>query len=56
MCSQDAKQKLPADKQVTREDAEGVIGAEIRNKPDMKTTPGGVAASVAAAATLNQNE
>ncbi|XP_054799724.1 late embryogenesis abundant protein D-34 [Prosopis cineraria] len=52
----EAKQKLPADKQVTREDAEGVIGAEIRNKPDMKTTPGGVAASVAAAATLNQNK
>ncbi|KAI9119389.1 hypothetical protein K1719_010064 [Acacia pycnantha] len=52
----DAKHRLPADKQVTREDAEGVIGAEIRNKPDMKTTPGGVAASVAAAATINQNK
>ncbi|XP_057425328.1 late embryogenesis abundant protein D-34-like [Lotus japonicus] len=51
----DAKEKLPSDKAVTREDAEGVIGAEIRNKPDMRTTPGGVAASMAAAATLNQN-
>lgn len=52
---EDAREKLPADKAVTREDAEGVIGAEIRNKPDMRTTPGGVAASMAAAATLNQN-
>ncbi|KAH1136436.1 hypothetical protein AAZX31_10G027100 [Glycine max] len=51
----DAKEKLPADKAVTREDAEGVIGAELRNKLDMRTTPGGVAASMAAAATLNQN-
>ncbi|KAK7277631.1 hypothetical protein RJT34_22646 [Clitoria ternatea] len=52
----DAKEKLAADKAVTREDAEGVIGAEIRNKGDMRTTPGGVAASLAAAATLNQNK
>ena len=44
----DATKKLPADKAVTREDAEGVIGAEIRNKPDMSTSPGGVAASMAA--------
>ncbi|KAI4349495.1 hypothetical protein L6164_010078 [Bauhinia variegata] len=51
----DAKEKLGGDKAVTREDAEAVIGAEIRNKPDMTTTPGGVAASVAAAASLNQN-
>ena len=53
---QDAREKVPSDKAVTREDAEGVIGAEITNKPDMRTTPGGVAASVAAAATLNQNK
>ncbi|PON94930.1 Seed maturation protein [Trema orientale] len=52
----DATKKLPADKAVTREDAEGVIGAEIRNKPDMSTSPGGVAASMAAAARLNQNK
>ncbi|KAK7393522.1 hypothetical protein VNO78_22080 [Psophocarpus tetragonolobus] len=51
----DARVKLSADKVVTREDAEGVIGAELRNKMDMRTTPGGVAASMAAAATLNQN-
>lgn len=50
-----AREKLPEDKAVTREDAEGVIGAELRNKPNMRTTPGGVAASLAAAATLNQN-
>ncbi|CAK8571928.1 unnamed protein product [Lathyrus sativus] len=51
-----AREKLGADKAVTREDAEGVIGAELRNKADMRTTPGGVAASMAAAATLNQNK
>ncbi|GAU47877.1 hypothetical protein TSUD_404490 [Trifolium subterraneum] len=50
-----AREKLGADKAVTREDAEGVIGAELRNKPDMTTMPGGVAETVAAAATLNQN-
>ncbi|CAL5207001.1 unnamed protein product [Lathyrus oleraceus] len=49
-----AREKLGADKAVTREDAERVIGAELRNKDDMKTTPGGVAGSMAAAATLNQ--
>ncbi|KAE8009743.1 hypothetical protein FH972_006162 [Carpinus fangiana] len=52
----DASGRLPTDKEVTREDAEGVIGAEIRNKRDMSTTPGGVAAAIAAAATLNQNK
>ncbi|OIV91335.1 hypothetical protein TanjilG_01953 [Lupinus angustifolius] len=52
----DAREKLPSDKTVTKEDAEGVIGAEIRNKKDMITTPGGVAATVTAAATLNQNK
>ncbi|EEF41678.1 late embryogenesis abundant protein D-34 [Ricinus communis] len=51
----DATAQLPADRAVRREDAEGVISAEIRNKPDMRTTPGGVAASMAAAARLNQN-
>jgi hypothetical protein len=53
---QDASGRLPADKEVTREDAEGVISAEIRNKGDMSTTPGGVAAAIAAAARLNQNK
>lgn len=51
----DATAKLSADKEVTRADAEGVLGAEIRNKPDMTTHPGGVAASVLAAARLNQS-
>lgn len=52
----DATLKLPGDKPVTKEDAEGVICAEVRNKPDMATHPGGVAASVAAAARLNQEK
>lgn len=51
---QDATIKMDNDKPVTREDAERVIGAEMRNKPDMGTTPGGVAASLASAARLNQ--
>ncbi|KAK6120850.1 hypothetical protein DH2020_045406 [Rehmannia glutinosa] len=50
----DASAKLPSDKAVTRRDAEGVIGAELRNDPNLCTRPGGVAASVAAAARLNQ--
>ncbi|XP_050203542.1 late embryogenesis abundant protein D-34-like [Mercurialis annua] len=50
----DATLKLPADKPVTREDARGVIEAEVRNKPDMHATPGGVAASMAAAARANR--
>ncbi|XP_008235307.1 PREDICTED: late embryogenesis abundant protein D-34-like [Prunus mume] len=52
---EDATQKLPADKVVTREDAKAVIGAEIRNSPTMSTTRGGVAESLAAASRLNQN-
>ncbi|KAJ1423817.1 Late embryogenesis abundant protein [Sesbania bispinosa] len=51
----DATAKLPADKAATLQDAEGVASAEMRNDPDAITTPGGVAASVAAAARLNQN-
>ncbi|KAL7589413.1 late embryogenesis abundant protein D-34 [Lactuca sativa] len=50
----DASTLLPRDKAVTREDAEGVIGAEIRNQPELATYPGGVSASMAAAARLNQ--
>ncbi|KAM0015890.1 putative Late embryogenesis abundant protein, SMP subgroup [Helianthus debilis subsp. tardiflorus] len=52
----DASSLLPEDKVVTRVDAEGVIGAEIRNQPELATYPGGVAASMAAAARLNQNK
>jgi hypothetical protein len=51
---QDATSKLPADKPATRKDAEGVTGAEMRNDPFLTTNPAGVAASVAAAARLNQ--
>ncbi|KAJ8529425.1 hypothetical protein K7X08_036260 [Anisodus acutangulus] len=51
----DASSKLPSDKLVTRKDAEGVIGAELRNDPNLCTRPGGVAASIAAAARLNQS-
>ncbi|EEC76173.1 hypothetical protein OsI_13498 [Oryza sativa Indica Group] len=49
-----ARGKLPADKAATREDAERVPSAEVRNRPDMATTPGGVADAVTAAARLNQ--
>ncbi|XP_058743710.1 late embryogenesis abundant protein D-34-like [Vicia villosa] len=51
----DATSKLPADRPATRRDAEGVTGAEMRNDPSLTTHPGGVSASVAAAARLNQN-
>ncbi|KAF7805178.1 late embryogenesis abundant protein D-34-like [Senna tora] len=50
----DATSKLPSDKAATRRDAEGVTGAEMRNDPNLTTHPAGVAASVAAAARLNQ--
>ncbi|XAR54551.1 hypothetical protein NMG60_11029737 [Bertholletia excelsa] len=52
----DASTKLPMDKPVTRRDAEGVIAAELRNDPNLTTHPDGVAASLAAAARLNQNK
>lgn len=51
---QDATTKLPADRAATRRDAEGVTGAEMRNDPYLTTHPGGVSASMAAAARLNQ--
>ncbi|XAR61192.1 hypothetical protein NMG60_11034825 [Bertholletia excelsa] len=50
---EDATGKLQSDKPATRDDAERVIGAELRNDPSMATFPGGVADSVAAAARLN---
>ncbi|KAH0637142.1 hypothetical protein KY289_037057 [Solanum tuberosum] len=51
----DAAAKLPADKAATRQDAQGVMEAELRNNPSLTTAyPGGVAASVAAAARLNE--
>lgn len=51
-----AKSKLPSDKAATRKDAEGVTGAEMRNDPHLTTYPTGVAASVAAAARINQSK
>lgn len=52
---QGATAKMPADKAATRQDAEGVTAAELRNNPNLSTQPGGVAASVTAAARLNDN-
>ncbi|OIV90824.1 hypothetical protein TanjilG_15557 [Lupinus angustifolius] len=52
----DATSKLPSDRPATRRDAEGVVGAELRNDPYLTTHPGGVSASVAAAARLNQTK
>ncbi|KAG6471349.1 hypothetical protein ZIOFF_068790 [Zingiber officinale] len=48
----DANMRL-TDKEATREDAERVAAAEMRNKPDLRTHPGRVGASVLAAAKLN---
>lgn len=39
---------------MTREDAEGVVSAEMRNNPKLCTHPGGVAASLTVAARLNE--
>nr|XP_017238160.1 PREDICTED: late embryogenesis abundant protein D-34-like isoform X1 [Daucus carota subsp. sativus] len=51
----DSSNRLEIDKPVTREDAEEVIEAEVRNNPEMVTYPGGVASSMAVAASLNQD-
>ncbi|CAN1807875.1 Late embryogenesis abundant protein 31 [Linum perenne] len=51
----DAAGKLAADKVVTKEDAEGVVSAEKRNNPTESRNPAGVAASMTAAARLNEN-
>ncbi|KAE8664133.1 late embryoproteinsis abundant protein D-34-like isoform X2 [Hibiscus syriacus] len=50
-----ATARLPSDKPATRKDAEGVMGAEMRNDPNLTIHPAGVAASIAAAARLNQS-
>ncbi|CAD5183220.1 unnamed protein product [Musa acuminata subsp. malaccensis] len=50
----DAATRMPADKEATRQDAERVVGAEIRSSPNLEMRPGGVAATVAAAARLNE--
>ncbi|PUZ42746.1 hypothetical protein GQ55_9G607100 [Panicum hallii var. hallii] len=51
-----ATAKLVADKPVESADALRVAGAENRNKGDGTARPGGVAASMAAAARLNRDE
>lgn len=51
-----ATSTLPSDKAVTIEDAEGVMGAEVRIKADSRTTPVGVAEAMVAAARVNLNE
>ncbi|PVH31824.1 hypothetical protein PAHAL_9G242700 [Panicum hallii] len=51
----DATSRLGTDKEVEREDAARVVGAEVpRGGPDAAARPGGVAASIAAAARLNR--
>ncbi|CAL4912672.1 unnamed protein product [Urochloa decumbens] len=52
----DATAKLVGDKPVESADALRVAGAENRNKGDGTARPGGVAASLAAAARLNRDE
>lgn len=52
--TQDATVRLGADKEVERDDAARVVGAEVRSDPDATARPGGVGASVAAAARLNR--
>ena len=52
---QDATLMLPRDKAVTREDADMVVDSELRNNPDMTTTPGGVGDAMAAAARRNRH-
>ncbi|CAD6209645.1 unnamed protein product [Miscanthus lutarioriparius] len=51
-----ATARLVADKPVESADALGVAGAENRNRDDGTARPGGVAASMAAAARLNRDE
>ncbi|XP_066357983.1 late embryogenesis abundant protein D-34-like isoform X2 [Miscanthus floridulus] len=51
-----ATARLVADKPVERADALGVAGAENRNRDDGTARPGGVGASMAAAARLNRDE
>ncbi|GAA0148216.1 hypothetical protein LIER_07723 [Lithospermum erythrorhizon] len=50
----DATTKLAADKVATREDAEGVMTAEMHYNPQMVMKADGVAASVTAAARINE--
>ncbi|CAL9755222.1 unnamed protein product, partial [Musa acuminata subsp. burmannicoides] len=51
---QEASMRLPHDREATRGDAERVVRAEMRNNPELRRYPGGVADSIAAAARFNQ--
>ncbi|WOL20652.1 late embryogenesis abundant protein D-34-like [Canna indica] len=51
---QDARMRLPDDREVTRGDAERVMRAELRNNLEVCSRPGGVADSMVAAARFNQ--
>ena len=48
--------KLPHDKVVTSEDADGVRGTELSNKLEMMTTTDGVADTMATAARVNRDD
>ncbi|PPS15165.1 hypothetical protein GOBAR_AA05400 [Gossypium barbadense] len=52
----DASAKLPHDKAVTSEDADGVRGAELSNSTEAMPTPGGVADTMATAARVNRDD
>ncbi|MBA0832036.1 hypothetical protein Goarm_016452 [Gossypium armourianum] len=52
----DASAKLPHDKAVTSEDADGVRGAELSNNTEAMPTPGGVADTMATAARVNRDD
>ncbi|XP_061344890.1 late embryogenesis abundant protein 3-like [Gastrolobium bilobum] len=57
----DATEKLASDKAVTKEDADAVYAAEVqfpyrRDAPEVIAEPGGVAASMATAAKLNEEK
>ncbi|KAK8565384.1 hypothetical protein V6N13_020497 [Hibiscus sabdariffa] len=52
----DAASKLPQDKAVTCEDADLVKGAELRARPRAAARPGGVADTMAKAATVNLHD
>ncbi|XP_047335855.1 late embryogenesis abundant protein D-34-like [Impatiens glandulifera] len=48
--------RLSVDKAATREDAEEVVMAELKNNPNSTTHPGGVGSSLAAAARMNEGK
>ncbi|KAF6175027.1 hypothetical protein GIB67_039575 [Kingdonia uniflora] len=51
----DAASKIWVDKLVTRQDVGGVMGAELKNNPNLVTHPGGIAVTVITVARLNES-